>query len=159
MGSSIWQIGQNTLVEFSNSCPGLLDKTYDINGVLLQDEATRAQLFDKEERTKNKNKQVPDNLIRHQLMGLLVRVAKDKYLVRSIIYFIILDKSFTNLVEAIKYSFENHFYPVIKDFDNHKWRLQRYYNEEVDNVIKAYLPIFDGVYKSWAPRKDPRRRE
>ncbi len=33
-----------------------------------------------DERKKNKNKNVPDNLIRHQWMGWLVKVAKDKYI-------------------------------------------------------------------------------
>ena len=83
LGSAIWQIGQNTLVEFANSCPGLLDKNYDINGVLLQEKGVKANLLDKEERTKNKNKNVPDNIIRHQFLNLLVKVAKDKYITRS----------------------------------------------------------------------------
>ena len=41
----------------------------------------------------------------------------------------------------------------------HIWRKERYYFETVDNFFKAHLPIIDALYKSWAPRKDPGRRE
>jgi hypothetical protein len=44
-------------------------------------------------------------------------------------------------------------------FDPHTWRINRYYNEFVDNYIKAHLPYLDALYKSWAPRKDPGKRE
>lgn len=70
------------LTEFSNGCPGLLDKSYDINGVYLQERTVKANPLDKDERTKNKNKNIPDNIIRHQFLSLLVKVAKDKYIVR-----------------------------------------------------------------------------
>jgi hypothetical protein len=82
LGSTIWQIGQNALLEFVSNCPGLCDKVYDINGVLLKDKEVKAAQIDKEERTKNRNKNVPDNLIRHQFMNLLVKVAKDRYMIR-----------------------------------------------------------------------------
>jgi hypothetical protein len=49
--------------------------------------------------------------------------------------------------------------PVFKDYDIHKWRIERYYNEFTDNIIKAYLPIFDAVYKSYTSMKEPGRRE
>lgn len=116
----------------------------------MQQKGVINALIDKDERTKNKNKNVPDNLIRHQFMGLLVKVAKDKYL-RA--------KAVESLYEAVKISFESHFLPVINEYDVHKWRLDRYYNEFTDNVIKAYLPILDAVYKSWTSMKEPGRRE
>lgn len=152
MGSTIWQISQNVLVEFSNNCPGLIDKIYDINGVLLQERTVKANLIDKEERTKNKNKNIPDNIVRHQFLALLVKVAKDKYITRI--------KTFSNLIDAVNHSFEAHFIPGMgNNEDLQKWRKERYYNELVDNFIKAHIPILDSVYKSWAPRKDPGRRE
>lgn len=80
MGSAIWQINQNALTDFANACPGLLDKSYNINDVYLQEKGLKNSLIDKEERTKNKNKNIPDNLIRHQFMGLLVKITKDKYI-------------------------------------------------------------------------------
>lgn len=47
----------------------------------------------------------------------------------------------------------------MKKIDTHQWRISRYYNEFVDNYIKSHLPYLDALYKSWAPRKDPGKRE
>lgn len=83
MGSSIWQICQSALIEFCNSCPDLLVKdVFDMNIVFLQETSIKGNLLDKEERTKNKNKNLPDNIVRHQFLSLLVRIAKDKYITR-----------------------------------------------------------------------------
>ncbi len=62
-------------------------------------------------------------------------------------------------MEAIEHCFANHFDYALEGNDLHEWRKERYYNEYVDNVLKAWLPILDAIYKSWAPRKDPGRRE
>ena len=62
-------------------------------------------------------------------------------------------------MEAIKYTFENHYDQAIQGFEYHTWRKERYYNERVDNYLKAYLPIFDAVYKSWASRKTPNAKD
>jgi hypothetical protein len=81
MGSSIWQIQETTLKDFFSGCQNLIDmKIYNINGVLLQARAVKASQIDMQERVKNKNKNIPDNIIRHQFMSLLVRVARDKYI-------------------------------------------------------------------------------
>ena len=79
-GTVVWQIQENTIKDFFSSCNGLVDiKLYNINGILLQARAIRANPIDMTERVKNKNKNIPDNIIRHQFLSLLVRVAKDKY--------------------------------------------------------------------------------
>ena len=80
LGSSIWQISENILKDFCDNCNGLIDiKQYNINGILLQARAVKANPIDMTERVKNKNKNIPDNIIRHQFLSLLVRIAKDKY--------------------------------------------------------------------------------
>ena len=77
-------------------------------------------------------------------MMLLVKIAKDKYF-RT--------KQIASIPESVKVSFDTHYNSYINQFNNHKWRIDRYYNEFVDNVIKAYIPIFDAVFRSWAPQK------
>ena len=74
LGSAVWQISPNTLNEVSNECPDLIDTEYNINSVFLQEKAAKAA--DKGKKYKN----LPDNLVRHQFLSLLVRVSKDKYL-------------------------------------------------------------------------------
>lgn len=160
MGSAIWQINQNTLVEFSNTCPGLVDpKIYNINGVLLQEQTVKSNPLDKAERSNNKNKNVPDNIIRHQFLSLLVKVAKDKYITRSKNLIFNTAKTFTSTNEAVRFALTNNFLPAMQGFNVHDWRMERYYNEYVDNFLKAHLPLLDAIYKSWAPRKDPGRKE
>jgi len=80
MGSGVWQINQTALTEFSYSCPGLFDSTYTFNDLVIQVKSVTQLAIDKEER-KNKNKSLPnDNLVRHQLMNLIVKAANDKYM-------------------------------------------------------------------------------
>ncbi len=53
----------------------------------------------------------------------------------------------------------NHFYHALKDYDIHKFRKERYYNEQVDNFIKSHMPILDAFYKTYATNKDPGKKE
>ena len=33
--------------------------------------------------------------------------------------------------------------------DTQKWRDQRYWNEEVDNLLKSHYPLFDYIFKKY----------
>jgi hypothetical protein len=83
LGSNVWQINKNVMFEFASSLNGLIDESYNLNIMYLKQTEVINALIDKEERSKNKNKNVPDNIIRHQFMGMLVKVAKDKYISKS----------------------------------------------------------------------------
>lgn len=150
-GFQVWQITQNVLTEFISKCPGMCDKTYDINNIYLTQKVVCGNLLDRDEKINNKNKNLSDNIVRHQFMNLLVKAAKDKYVTTL--------KTTTDVLEAIKESFKIHYEPAIKGFEYHSWRKERYYNEQVDNFLKAYLPILDGLYKSWAKQKGPRKKD
>ena len=79
-GFTTWQISQNVLVEWINKCQGLCDRKYDINGVFLVQTGICANALDKEERVKHNNKNLGDNIVRHQFMALIAKVPKDKYI-------------------------------------------------------------------------------
>ena len=149
-GFSVWQITQNNLSEFINHCNGFCDKSYDINNVFLTQKTVCGNLTDKEDR-KKKNKNLSDNIVRHQFLNLLVRVSKDKY--------ITVLKTLSDPMEAVRTAFTEHFDYAIKGFEYHKWRQERYYNEKVDNFLKTYLPILDALYLSWAKQKGPTKKE
>ena len=149
-GFQIWQITQNNLTEFISKCPGMCDIKYDINNVFLTQKTVVGNLLDKEDKKKN-NKNLSDNIVRHQFMSLLVRAAKDKY--------VTVLKVTKDVLEATKMAFEKHYDPALKGFEYHKWRKERYYNEQVDNFLKAFLPILDGVYLSVAKQKGPRKKD
>ena len=150
-GYSVWQITQNSLSEFIYKCPGLCDKSYDINNVYLQQKVVVGNLVDKEDK-KKKNKNISDNnIIRHQFMNLLVKTAKDKY--------VTVLKVTKNIFEAVKMAFERHYDPVLNGFEYHQWRKDRYYNEQVDNFMKTFLPLLDALYLSWAKQKGPTKKD
>ena len=83
-------------------------------------------------------------------MMLLVKIAKDKYF-RT--------KQIPSVVEAVDYSFEHHYDFYLNQFKNNKWREERYYNEEVDNILKSHIPIFDALFYSYAPQQIMGRKD
>jgi len=62
------------------------------------------------------------------------------------------------LTEAVKHTFDNNFLIGMKDFTPHYWRKDRYYNEKVDNILRAYIPLFDALFNCWT-KKDSTRKE
>jgi len=142
LGWKIWQVGQNQITDFATRCPDLLDNKYLINDVLVKVTEVKSNMLDKEERKKTNN--IPDNIIRHQFMMLLVRIAKDKYY-RT--------KTFDSILESVQYAFEKHYDPFFNKIDNHLWRIERYYNENVDNLLKAFIPLFYALFYSNVPQK------
>ena len=151
-GLSLWQITQNVLTEFISKCNGMCDKTYDINNIYLTEKVVCSNAYDLNDRKKNNNKNLNENnIVRHQFMNLLVKSAKDKYITCL--------KTTNNILEATKMTFEKHYDSAIKGFEYHNWRKERYYNEQVDNFLKAHLPLLDALYLSWAKQKGPRKKD
>ena len=142
LGWKIWQIGQNQITEFAQTCTDLIDNKYLINDFLVKVTEVKHNAIDKLERKKNPN--IPDNIIRHQFMMLLVKIAKDKYF-RT--------RQIEKLSEAVEYAFKNNYESYLKNFDNNKWRVERYYFEIIDNFLKAHMPIFDAVFYTYAPQQ------
>ena len=142
-GYKIWQIDQNQLTEFAQNCDGLIDTKYLINDFLVKVTEVNSNFLDKSERKNNIN--IPEkNIIRHQFLMLLVKIAKDKYY-RT--------KQIEKLNDAIEYAFINNYENYLNKYQNNKWRVERYYLEEIDNFIKAHIPILDALYFSFAPQQ------
>ena len=142
-GYKIWQIDQNQLTEFAQNCDGLIDTKYLINDFLVKVTEVNSNFLDKSERKNNIN--IPEkNIIRHQFLMLLVKIAKDKYY-RT--------KQIEKLNDAIEYAFINNYENYLNKYQNNKWRVERYYLEEIDNFIKAHIPILDALYYSFAPQQ------
>ncbi len=79
LGANIPQISESTILDFINNCgSGLLNNKYVSNDVLLQ--ATTVKGYDMDERTKLKNKNVPNNIIRHQFLYLLVKISTSQHI-------------------------------------------------------------------------------
>jgi len=136
--SEVWSIPLNAYTEFCTKS-GIIDSkllsTSDFDRIFI---AT----YTKSDKTKNPRN--PDRaLVRHQFMEGIFRMADQKYVSTGVV---------TSQKEAVKIMLDE-IYPFISSFDNHKWRVERYWNEPVDTVLKSYLPIFRGVYKKYSGLK------
>ena len=49
------------------------------------------------------------------------------------------------MLEAVKNELEK--------YDGMNWRMQRYFNEECDDVCKYYKPVFDHLYARYSKKK------
>lgn len=52
-------------------------------------------------------------------------------------------KEATSKTEAVRMMLEKNLYPNYGHLNPQKWRDDRYWNEEVDNIYKSHFPIFD----------------
>ncbi len=145
-GEEIFQIKNDLLTEFINNCNNFIDDSYNIENMFSIKNSIISNEIDLEERDNKQNKNLCYNLVRHQFLLFLVQISKDKYMNKL--------QKFKNIIDAVKYSFENHFENSIKGFDNNIWRKERYYNEKIDNFLLAYLPLLDGIYKTFIKQKD-----
>lgn len=145
----IWQIGTSAILDLLNKSNNLFEGNYTQNFMILKLQSVKTA--DNEE-IKKKNKNIPEGIVRHQLMNLFVKVAIDKYC--NIL------KQIKNPLDAVKYGFEQHFAAVLENFEKAQdWRMRRYYNEKVDNFIQAHLPLLNAIYKTWATYKKDNKRE
>ena len=145
-GEDIFQITNDSLKEFINKCNNFIDDSYNIENIFPIKNSIISNEIDKEERDNRQNNNLCYNLVRHQFLLFLVQISKDKYINKL--------NKFKRIIDAVKYSFENHFENSIKGFDNNIWRKERYYNERIDNFLLAYLPLLDGIYKTFIKQKD-----
>jgi hypothetical protein len=53
----------------------------------------------------------------------------------------------------------NFFIQGFDNYDYHTWRKERYYNEEMDNFIKAFLPLIDGIFHTFSKKLIERREK
>jgi hypothetical protein len=52
--------------------------------------------------------------------------------------------------EAIAMFLKEQVVKTFSNLDSHKWRLEKYWNEECDTVLKKYLPIIKELYKKYS---------
>ena len=147
-GNNIWQITSNILIDWlKDKCNFFEDKYNEKNIIkILEDIFFYFTKRDKDLREKYKN--FPSNkynLIRHTFLSLLINLSIDKY--ENII------GATNSPFESLKLAFENNFINGIKGYDYNSWRKERYYNEEIDNYIKAFLPLLDGLYHTFSKKE------
>ena len=154
-GNPVWQITLNILIDWlKEKCGTFLDKDYNIKRIEKVIQNIYSNKKEIEERRKYK-KYFPfnySNLIRHNFMLFLVEITIDR--------FVNYRHQIESHYEAFDFSMNNFF---INSFDNYVdyniWRKERYYNEEIDNYIKAFLPLIDGVFQTFSKKLIEKREK
>ena len=137
--SDIWSIPLNTYTEFCLTA-GIIDGKY-----MKLSDFDRVFIGTYTRTDKERNHRNPDRaLVRYQFLEGLVRMADQKFIGNGLA---------PNFPEAIKMLMNENVKPCISKFDHQKWRVERYWNEEVDAVIKSFMPVFRGAYKKYSGMK------
>jgi len=129
--NGIFSISSNVLVDFlQNIIDGRLLKLNDIDFHFVSTNAT----LDKEKTTRNPERQ----LIRHQFMEYLIRVAIDKYLRNGIC---------SNVYDSFRMLFEEGLKEKMKKISLvQEWRRRRFWNCRTESVIKERLPFLKMIF-------------
>ena len=149
--SNLWQITSEIIINWLKEKCSFFDDSYsskEMNRIIEDIYFTKKN---KEDRLKYKN--FPSNkynLIRHTFIDLLINLSVDKYVYN-------IGKT-NSPFEALKIAFENNYLLGMEGYDQHSWRKERYYNEEVDNYLKAFLPLLDGLFHTFC-KKDKKQEK
>ena len=76
-------------------------------------------------------------------MEFLVRLSEDKYIKTGLA---------TNMYDSMKLLYEAMKVELLK-YDSNKWRMERYFCEECDEVCKKFKPMFDYLYNRFSKKK------
>ena len=145
-GSNVWQINSNVLMEWLIDKCDFFDDKYTSKHMIKVIEDIYFNKRDLEDRKIYKN--FPSNkynLIRHTFLSFLINISIDKYI--NVL------RTAPNPYDAIKLSMDNYFIAACEGYEYHNWRKERYYNEEIDNYIKAFLPLLDGLYHTFSKKE------
>lgn len=99
---------------------------------------TKAALYSE---VKNNPRNPANALVRYQFMEILVRIALDKFLKTG---------QAGSPSEAIFIMLNNHIKPNLSHILADKWRFSRYITEEVDNILKANVPLIKAIYAKYS---------
>jgi len=82
-----------------------------------------------------------NTLVRYQLLEILVRIAKRKFLDSKVV---------NSWKEAMTVMINKHLNPLLTKMDPMAWRKDRYYNEECDVVLKFYNRLIVKLYDNYS---------
>ncbi|CAD8105716.1 unnamed protein product [Paramecium sonneborni] len=136
----VFSMSVNPTSDFINQCQLIDGKQLKLADVDLKFIATcSASSIDWKGNYRNPER----SLVRYQMMEFLVRLSDDKY-VRF--------NPQINIVQATKMILDQCM-PHMSQYDCHKWRAERYFVEQCDDVCKKYKWVIDYVYMRNSQKK------
>lgn len=111
-----------------------------VNGKDIRFAESDTQFLTLNKRAKNSYLNPGVALIRFQLLEILVRLAFKRYEDTKIVE----SKS-----EAVRMMIDKNLVPFYGKNDAQRFRNERYWNEEVDNLFKSHAVLFETLYKNY----------
>ena len=135
---NIASLSMNVMTELMLKCNDLVDyKTIKLSDVDLAFIATNASgnknFPYRAEECLNPERQ----LIRYQFLEILVRLGFERFVAKG---------PKTTQPNAIAMFVETYLEEPFTKYDSHTWRLERYWNEECDKVIKENMQVLQDIY-------------
>ena len=122
-----------------------------MDGNIIKFAASDTEFISMNKRSKATPLNPGNAIIRWQFLEILMRLAFRRYEDSKyfhITYFIA--KEASSKPEAIRMLYENNLKPYyFEQLDTQKWRSERYWNEKVDNLLKAHYPLFNYIFKNY----------
>lgn len=128
----IMSIGTNTFSDIVSNCHDIVNnENFKLSDLDLEFVATNAGVA--------RYKFNPDRQIcRHEFMEIFVRIAITKYFKNNLT---------ETIPEAVELLYEQNLKPLLSQFDCHKWRREKLWNEACDLAYKRNLNTFNLIYK------------
>ena len=129
---TIFSIGINTFSDIVSNCKGLIDnENFKLSDLDLEFVATNSGVV--------KTKFNPDRqIVRHEFIEIFVRISITKYFKTKIV---------ESIPEAVIKLYEETLDPLFSQFDCHRWRREKLWNEDWDLAYKRNLQTFNLIYK------------
>ncbi|CAD8076826.1 unnamed protein product [Paramecium sonneborni] len=137
----VFSMSQNPTSEFVNQCQLIDGKQMKLADVDLKFIATcSASQSDWKGNFRNPERY----LVRYQMMEFLVRLSEDKYIRNQ--------PGSPSYAQATRMILDQCL-PYMSQFDSHKWRMERYFIEQCDDVCKKHKQVIDYVYMHNSQKK------
>ena len=135
-------LGMNILTEIMLKCNEFVDykntKLSDVDLAFIATNAAGAKNFPfRQEIIINPERQI----IRYQFFEILMRLAIERFTQKQ---------KMPSICEGIKVFYEQYIQDTFMKYSSHPWRLERYWNEDCDNVIKENMEVLKDIYNAFA---------
>ena len=134
-------MGMNILTDIMLRCNEFVDYKYtklsDVDLAFIATNAVGAKNFPfRPEICINPERQI----IRYQFFEILIRLAVERFT----------QKQKMSHSEGIKVFYEQFIQDTFMTYTSHPWRLERYWNEDCDTVIKENMEVLKDIYNAFA---------
>lgn len=135
-GNEIPSVGNNVFIEFLNAGQAF-DSLFSSSDLGVN---WNAVIVPKKRQTYNPGA----SLVRYEFIEILVRISHDRY---------VRNKVCKTTVEAFQYFIKENIQKLLDGNQTETWRNDYLYQEDVDNTLRLFKPVFEAAFKIYSGRK------